>query len=126
MDNQTQTKKQSISLIARRAPYGSGAARQTLDIAFAAAVFERPLNYIFIGDGVYQLLSKQDPEAIKNKPHGAALETLELYGIDEVYAHRNSLLQRALSEDELVCKVTLIDDCTLKKLVAESIHVINL
>ena len=82
MDNQAHNKKQSISLIARRAPYGSCAARQTLDIAFAAAVFERPLNYIFIGDGVYQLLSKQDPEAIKNKPHGAALETLELYGID--------------------------------------------
>jgi tRNA 2-thiouridine synthesizing protein C len=97
-----------------------------LDIAFAAAVFERPLNYIFIGDGVYQLLSKQDPEAIKNKPHGAALETLELYGIDEVYVHRNSLVQRDLSEDEFVCKVTLIDDCTLKQLVAESIHVINL
>jgi len=126
LDNQTQTKKQSISLIARRAPYGSGAARQTLDIAFAAAVFERPLNYIFLGDGVYQLLSKQDPEAIQNKPHGAALKTLELYGIDEVYVHRNSLIQRALSEDELVCKVTLIDDCTLKELVAESIHVINL
>jgi sulfur relay (sulfurtransferase) DsrF/TusC family protein len=43
-----------------------------------------------------------------------------------VYVHRNSLIQRALSEDELVCKVTLIDDCILKELVAESIHVINL
>ena len=77
-------------------------------------MFERPLNYIFLGDGVYQLLSKQDPEAIQNKPHGAALETLELYGIDDVYVHRNPLIQRALSEDDLDCQVTLIDHCTVK------------
>ena len=126
MGNQAEVKKATISLIARRAPYGSGAARQTLDIAFAVAVFERPLNYIFIGDGVYQLLSEQDPKAIASKPHGAALETLELFGIEEVYVHRDSLFQRGITDDELVCKVELIDDRTLKQLVAESSHVINL
>ena len=126
MDNQTPLEKQTISLIARRAPYGSAAARQTLDVAFAAAVFERPLNYIFIGDGVWQLLSGQNSSSIASKPQGAALETLELYGIDKVYVHRDSLLTRGIAENELVCKATLIDDCALKQLVAESTHVINL
>ena len=126
MGNKAQVKKKTISLIARRAPYGNGAARQTLDIALAVAVFDRPLNYIFIGDGVYQLLSGQDPNAIASKPHGAALETLKLFGIEEVYVHRDSLFLRGVTEDDLVCRVELIDDCTLKQLVAESSHVVNL
>ena len=125
MDNNTPNKK-SISLIARRAPYGSDGARRTLDIAFAAAVFEQPLNYIFIGDGVFQLVAGQNPMEISNKPQGAALETLELYGINEVFVHSESLLNRGLTESHLVCSANLIEDCALKKLIAESTYVINL
>ena len=125
MDNNIPN-KQTISLIARRAPYGSDGARQTLDIAFAAAVFEQPLNYIFIGDGVFQLVAGQNSVEISSKPQGAALETLELYGINEVFVHSESLLNRGLTESHLVCSANLIEDCALKQLIAESTYVINL
>ena len=125
MDNDI-SNKQTISLIARRAPYGSDGARQTLDIAFAAAVFEKSLNYIFIGDGVFQLVAGQSPKVVSSRPMGAALETLELYGISEVFVHRDSLLSRGLTESQLVCRAYLIEDCALKQLIAESTYVINL
>lgn len=125
MDN-NKPNKQTISLIARRAPYGGDGARQTSDIVFAAAVFERPLNYIFIGDGVFQLVAGQNPKEISSKTHGAALETLELYGVDEIFVHRDSLHSRGLDESQLACRVNLIEERALKQLIAESTYVINL
>ena len=63
---------------------------------------------------------------ISSKPQGAALETLELYGINEVFVHSESLLNRGLTESQLVCRANLIEDCALKQLIAESAYVINL
>lgn len=118
--------KRPLTLIARRAPYGGDGARQTLDIAFAAAVFERDVRYLFIGDGVYQLLRGQDTAGIAAKPHAAALETLELYGIETVYVLKSALNERGIEPSELALAATLVDEAQLQTLIEGGGPIINL
>lgn len=97
-----------------------------MDMALAAAVFEQEINYVFLDDGVYQLLVQQSPEAIDIKPVGAALEVFELYGIEKIYVDKNSLKSRNISQQELVIKSELVDSSAIAKLIQNAKSVINL
>lgn len=97
-----------ITVISRQAPYGSNRAQQCLDIALAAAVFEQTVNYVFIGDGVYQLLNNQNATSIQSKTLANALETLELYGINDVFVDRLSLEARNLQTADLALEAKLV------------------
>ena len=77
-------KPQSFVFVAKTAPYGSSKPQLCLDAALATAVFEQSVSYVFTGDGVYQLLKDQNAEAIQAKTLGNAMETLDLYGIEQV------------------------------------------
>lgn len=124
------TDKQSatgnFTFISRSAPYGSNRAQLCLDSAFAAAVFEQQVSYLFMDDGVYQLVANQDAEAISSKTLGRMLETLDLYGIEDVMVLDSSLAERQLKEDDLLMPVTVIDAAAAKDLLARSQTVINL
>lgn len=128
--NLTDEPHSTLTLIARRSPYGESGARETLDIAFAAAVFDRQVRYLFIGDGVWQLKKDSDSssalEALGKKPMGSALETLELYGIDRVYALRASIDERGLSPAELIDCVEIIDEPAVRELLAGPGPIVNL
>ena len=116
----------SITFISRAAPYGENNGKLCMDIALAAAVFEQKINYVFLDDGVYQLLSNQSPEAIASKPVGAALEAFDLYGIENVYVDKNSLSSRNLTQQELVIKAKVADSDLIAELIQNSKSVINL
>jgi len=119
-------KKQSFTFISRSSPYGSNRAQLCLDAAFAAAVFEQEVNYLFIGDGLYQLLKEQNAEDIEHKTLGRALETLDLYGIENVYVLADDMKKRNLVSDDLVVPVQTLDSAKASSLISNSAHVINL
>lgn len=118
--------KSPITFISRAAPYGSARARNCLDMALAAAVFEQPVNYIFLGDGVYQLLQGQQGDAIGSKTIGKTLAALELYGIEKVHVCQQSLRQRHLKPDDLIIPVIPASPEDIQGLMAESACVFNL
>ncbi|MEE4146056.1 MAG: sulfurtransferase complex subunit TusC [Halieaceae bacterium] len=74
-----------LLLLIRHSPYGSSLARASLDVALAAAAFDRPLSLLFTGDGVLQLLPEQDSEALGVRNPGRLLASLPLYDIEQVY-----------------------------------------
>jgi tRNA 2-thiouridine synthesizing protein C len=115
-----------ISVISRQAPYGSNRAQQSLDIALAAAVFEQSVNYIFIGDGVYQLLENQNATSIQSKTIVNALETLDLYGIERVYVDSKSLIERNLTPGDLSLATNIVSSDEIAKIVQSSNSVFNL
>ncbi len=118
--------KQTLTFITRSAPYGSTRPQLCLDMALATAVFEQDVNYIFLGDGVYQLLKGQNGESIHAKTLGKALETLDLYGIENVFVTADTLESRNLSEEDLLLDVQVIDNKTLQQLLAKSHTVFNI
>lgn len=124
--NTARSAKSSITFISRSAPYGQNRANLCLDMALASAVFEQDVNYVFLDDGVYQLLKGQDGASIQNKTLGNALETLALYGIENVYADQQSLKKRSIGSAELLPGMQLIDSEAVSKLIENSDTVFNL
>lgn len=119
-------RKQKFLFISRSAPYGSNRALLCMDAAFAAAVFEQEVSYLFMGDGVYQLLTDQNAEAISSKTLGNILETLDLYGIDEVLVDESSLALRNVSETDFVMPARTLAADDIARKIAASDWVINL
>jgi tRNA 2-thiouridine synthesizing protein C len=72
-------------IVLRRTPYGSSLAKASIDVAFASAAFEQPVDLLFLGDGVLQLYPNQDGHALGIKTLGRHLAALPLYGISSVY-----------------------------------------
>jgi tRNA 2-thiouridine synthesizing protein C len=124
--NPTKPAKSRVTFISRSAPYGNNRANLCLDMALACAVFEQDVNYVFLDDGIYQLLKGQDGAAIQNKTLGNALETLALYGIENVYADQQSLKQRSIDIADLLPGMQLIDSDAVSKLIESSDTVFNL
>lgn len=122
----TTNKPKTFTFISRSAPYGSNRPRLCLDAALATAVFEQRVNYLFMDDGVFQLLANQNADGIASKTLGNALETLELYGIDQVMVLEESLSSRHISSEDLLFPVQLLKNADLVSLIESSDYVINL
>jgi tRNA 2-thiouridine synthesizing protein C len=120
------TPRKTFLILSRQAPYGGYKAQQCIDLALASAVFEQDIIFAFLGDGVLQLLSNQSPGAIDAKPIGGALETLQLYGIEEVYVEQSSLADRRLGPADLVLEAKLMDADKLIELINKADCVFNL
>ncbi len=95
-------------------------------MALASAVFEQQVNYVFLDDGVYQLLTGQDASAITSKTLGRALETLPLYGIENVVADQESLSTRGLCEADILPQIKPVSKDTIARLIQDSDTVFNL
>ncbi len=118
--------RKTFLILSRQAPYGGYKAQQCLDIALASAVFEQDIIFAFLGDGVFQILANQNPNAIDCKPMGSALETLQLYGIEEVYVDLSSLEASHLTPSDLVIDAKLLDSEKLIQLISQADCVFNL
>ena len=97
-----------ILLISRQAPYGKSTAREAIDIALAASVYDQDIGILFMDDGVFQLLKSQKSQNIDQKNIASILPALALYGIENIYVHLESLDARSIRTDELV-----VDDLQL-------------
>lgn len=91
-----------ILLISRQAPYGTSTAKEAIDIALAASVYDQDIGILFMDDGVFQLLKNQQGDQINQKNIASILPALALYGIENIYVHKESLNERAITIDALV------------------------
>ena len=115
-----------FTFLARTAPYGSDRSSLLLDIALASSVFEKRSNYVFMGDGIYQLLKGQNADLIQTKTFGKTLEALSLYGINDIYVHERSMKERCVSEEDLMLDPIVLNQEKLKFLIRNSRNLITL
>jgi tRNA 2-thiouridine synthesizing protein C len=101
--------KKKILIVCRTAPYGSSLAREAIDTALAAAVFEQALSVLFMDDGVYQLTTEQHSTELGQKNHQKLLDSLAMYDIEELFADNYSLKKRRLTQLELRAGLTRLD-----------------
>lgn len=94
--------RKKILLISRQAPYGKSTAREAIDAAIAASIFDQDIGVLFMDDGVFQLLANQKGQLIDQKNIGSILPALGLYGIENVYVHQESLDARKINLDEII------------------------
>ncbi|MBL4821584.1 MAG: sulfurtransferase complex subunit TusC [Gammaproteobacteria bacterium] len=122
----TERQSKSLTFISRRPPYGSDNALACLDLVLASAVFEQNVNYLFMGDGVFQLLKSQQSEGIESKNVMSLLLALPIYGVENVFVDDLSLHQRNLSLEDLAIKTTLLNSQQVRQLVLSADVVFNL
>ena len=94
--------RKKILFISRHAPYGRSLAREAIDVALAASVYDQDISYLFMNDGIFQLLKNQHSQEIEQKNISATLGAFPLYDIEQLYVHEESLKERGIDASELI------------------------
>lgn len=115
----------SVLIVMRTSPYASMAAKEGLDVALMAAVFNQPTRILFMDEGVFQLVKQQAPVDIAQKNVSATLPLLEMYDVQEVLADEAALEKRGLTQDDLIMPVKIIDTEAIKQLLSEQTLLLN-
>ncbi|WP_371185119.1 sulfurtransferase complex subunit TusC [Thalassotalea maritima] len=82
-------------------------ARESLDAALILASYDLNVSLCFIGDGVFQSQSQQEPERIGAKDFIASMKALHFYDIEQVFVSEQCLIERGLSTNMPFNDVTL-------------------
>ena len=98
----------SLALLNSKAPFAHSAGKDSLDIALIFGSFEQPVSLFFQGDGVWQLISRQDGNIISVKDYLKTFAALEFYDIESVYVSENSLQERDLTDDFHIDEVQVL------------------
>ena len=98
-------------------------ANETIDAVLVGGIMEQRTTVVFLGDGVYQLVSNLETISFKDtKMKWSALAT---YGVEQVYVLQDSLLKRAIEAPRLPNWVKPIDVPELKRLLHSAHFVIS-
>jgi tRNA 2-thiouridine synthesizing protein C len=116
----------SLLIISRQAPWSGPSAREALDIALAGGAYDLPIALLFLDDGVFQLVSAQQPKVLQLKDLGANLQALPMFGIESLYASAHSLRERGLADQPLLLPAEVLGDAELAALVDRHDQVITL
>lgn len=115
----------NIAFINRTSPHGCSAGRESLDAILATSALTDELSIYFIGDGVYQLLTGQQPEHIGCRNYAKTFAMLELYDIEDVFVCRESLQERGLMTAELLIDVNILSQQEIRQRLQTHSAIIN-
>ncbi|OOV87754.1 sulfurtransferase complex subunit TusC [Oceanospirillum linum] len=114
-----------LLIIFRKPPIGTSWAREAIDLALVGAAFGQQATLLFMGDGVYQLLSNQQPDQVEQKGTQAMMKALPMYDIDQVFVCEKSLSERGLRANLLDFECQSISQASLQKLLNSHRQVFN-
>lgn len=80
-----------VLIVIDQPPYGRWDGRESLDMAFALAAFDKPVSLLFRGSGVFWLLSNQAGAAIDQKTVSSNLGAAPVFGVENLYADARAL-----------------------------------
>ncbi|MCM2448516.1 sulfurtransferase complex subunit TusC [Rahnella sp. CG8] len=86
-----------IAFVFTQGPHGTSAGREGLDALLATSALTEDIGVFFIADGVFQLMSAQQPEKILARNYIATFGVLSLYDVDQCFVCEESLKTRGLS-----------------------------
>lgn len=111
--------------IQHRAPYDGHQATELLDALLVSAAFGLNPTVLFMGDGVWQLLGPQQPDAYGGKSLAAQLEALPLYDVDNILVEQESLEVRHIDPEALILPVRLVPRRALAELLSTHAPVVR-
>ena len=113
-----------ITVCMTTAPYNGVLAQDALDFAMGATNYGHDVSLLFMEDGVFQLLAKQQPvEGIKN--HEKRLKSLPFFDMETLLCCKSSLVKRNISPAEIEHDITLCDTDTMSDMLCQSDHVVR-
>jgi len=90
------------------AAYGSLKVQEVLDVVLITAAFDQKVSLLLLDDAVFHLKNNQQANIVGTKDISAIYRSLELYDIETIYVEHESLIERGLSQDDLLLPVILV------------------
>lgn len=112
-------------VITSSAPYGSAQAREATDLALATALFDQKVSLLFQGDGVFQLLTDQNPAAIEQKNLSAMQQALPLYDVEDLFYCADSLQERGMDKNRLALPAKALSRSEIALLIRKQDHIFH-
>lgn len=106
-----------ILFVQSRPPYGTLFGQEGLDALLMGSAFVE-CTLLFLGDGIYQVLTGQKAGALGLKDYSVTFGALRDYGVTHVYCSKTDLEMRALETGDLVIPVSPLEDNDIKELMA--------
>ncbi|WP_217518992.1 sulfurtransferase complex subunit TusC [Vibrio metschnikovii] len=94
-----------IAFVFHSPPHATSAGREGLDAVLAASAYSDDLAVFFVGEGVLQLVSGQDPKAILSRDYISTFKLLDLYEIESRYVCEQSLAEWGITSEALLINV---------------------
>ncbi len=125
-----------VMITVRKAPHGSIYVHEAIEVMFIVASYGMNLSVVFMDDGVMALKQGQDTKELGIKGFMASIGALVDFEVENVYVDKQSMLDRNLSEDDLVVigededteepiKPSVIDADDIKRMMAEQDSLIS-
>ncbi|MEO1889335.1 MAG: sulfurtransferase complex subunit TusC, partial [Cycloclasticus sp.] len=105
--------------------HGNVRAQEFLDMAMMAAAFDQRVLMVFEGEGAYALLQHQQVEAAGLKNMTPVLSALAIYDINDVLIERESMISRAINQDQLLMPTDVLSRCEIKRKMNAADHVFS-
>lgn len=115
----------SILFILTQPPHGSSDAREGLDAILAASAVTENISVLFMGDGVWQLLKGQAPQAIEQRHIEPTYAMLELYDVDAIYIDVEALTARYIDPDKLLLEGQFVAPDAMTELFHQHRHILR-
>lgn len=106
--------KNKLCCLIHTAPYHSSRTAEALDFILAASTMTEQLSVIFINNGIWQLLQRQQPDHIKLKAYTRGFAALPEFGIDNIYLDDSALVQSQLKLDDLFIQPTVLTTAAIQ------------
>lgn len=106
----------TVAILMRQAPYGSVYTAEGFRTIMGIAVFEMDISVVFLDDGVYALLTGQNPSKLDMKPLGDGFPMLRDFDVEKFYVHDESLAERGLTTEDLVMDVEVVDGAQIAEI----------
>ncbi len=113
-----------LLFIHSKAPHGSINAQEGLDAMLMGSAFAECTG-LFIGDGILQLLDRQDTTGSGQKNFSKTFAVLGDYGVDNIYCSQSQLSARGLGLADLVIKVKPVSDAEIRQVLARADSILN-
>ena len=114
-----------LAIINSKAPYSSHYGKDALDVALIFGSYEQKVSLFFQGDGVHQLIAKQDTSLLSIKDYLKTFAAFEFYDIEHVYACQQSLLTRKLEPSFHITDVQVLSTTEFSAALNQHQHVLR-
>ena len=100
----------------RKAPYGTVYALEGLEVVLITAAFDQDVSMVFVDDGVFQIKKDQETSGANMKNFSPTYRALEGYEVEKVYAEKESLDARGITQEDLVIPVEILNSSEIADL----------
>lgn len=114
-----------IAFIFHSPPHSTSAGREGLDALLAASAYSDQLAVFFVGDGVLQLMTEQQPEQILSRDYIKSFKLLDLYDVEQRYVCAQSLHEWGVDSEQLIIDCSELTPSNMAELWQTFDHIIT-